>query len=300
MESNLELSIIVPSYKRLAPLFKLIELIEPLQNHILFELLVIDQNQVEIRSQVELFVSDYKFVRLVTSEIPNVSTARNLGAKLSLSDYLLFLDDDIEPNVDFILEGLRSLRNHDEIEFLVPLILESNNQEGYVFNLTSNGYFDKWIDNRYQQIREAGSLALFSRKASFIAMGGFDELLFNYAGTAEDQEFFLRLSLNGRKLWLDRSLKVFHNHNASGGCELRTDEEWKVRVKCVKSWFLRRRLHGRNKGKLSWLNRYELARSVFLNKEGMFGQFGILKNIKLYSEISKDSYQYYSKHYKAL
>lgn len=288
---SFEISIIVPSYRRSQTLHKLVKLLVPLETHVKFELLVVDQNLDEIRQLNQTYLAGFSFVRFVKLDQPNVSAARNLGAKLATSDVLLFLDDDIEPTPDFVLAGLSHLRNHPEIEFLVPLI-EEKGKTPYIFNCPPDGYIDNFINERIQQIREAGSLAIFVKRSSFLKSGGFDVPLFQFAKTAEDQEYFYRLAFQDFKLWVHHDLTVFHNDKAAGGCELRTKPRSETRAKCVKSWFLRRRIHARLAGKLRISDWYRLVRSCMLNREALLSG-NLLGELKLFLESAKLSDQVY-------
>lgn len=289
-----EVSIIVPSYGRSEPLFKLIESMIPLNGNLDFEVLVIDQNTSGLRESNQKRLLQFPFVRFIELEVPNVSLARNAGAEHSKSDILLFLDDDIEPTPEFIRQGLDTLNRYPQIEFLVPLIEEFETKP-YVFNCPPSGFLSNYIDEHLQQITEAGSLAIFTRRQSFRKSGGFDVPLFEFAKTAEDQEYFYRLSLLDKKIWLDHLLIVFHNHRASGGCELRTKPRWDTRVKCVRSWFLRRRIHANMSGRLRYSDWIALMRSCFLNK-GVILNGNIWKELKLFISSAKKSHQYYAEH----
>src|SRR5436190_348223 len=77
------------------------------------------------------------------------------------------------------------------VECFTPWIRdERNNQDGLV-NMKQR--IISKVNNSLFEISENISAAVFFRKEAFLRSGGFDVLLFSFAKTAEDQEFFLRL-----------------------------------------------------------------------------------------------------------
>jgi glycosyltransferase involved in cell wall biosynthesis len=258
------LSVIVPTYGRGQCLGKLIAALRA-QTTGMPEVIVVDQNPPGfLDAQLPTGVSDgVVFLRLPE---PNASTARNVGFVASSSEFVLFIDDDLVPEPDFCERALAVLAAHAKVDCLCPVVYtdETELREFYTHKrriLTGETIPGTGIYG----ITDTASAAVFMRSSAFARSGGFDELLFRYARTAEDQEWFLRMRMRGMKAWMDRDLTVFHDHRVPGGCDLRTAPRWETRKRCVMSWALRYRLHRGRDGKLAVRDIYRLARSSFLN-----------------------------------
>lgn len=104
-----------------------------------------------------------------------VTTARNIGARVSSGDMLLFLDDDGVPREDFVAQHRRCHREHDIVA-----------ARGRVLPKTDNAY------NRFQSTYQLGDETIpyyistegnFSiDRETFLSHGGFDEQLEGRAG----------------------------------------------------------------------------------------------------------------------
>jgi GT2 family glycosyltransferase len=260
---SLLLSVIIPTFRRTESLEKLIVALKS-QTLSDLEIIVVDQNPEgflvnQLPSQI------FAGVEYLHLKEPNASSARNFGFNRSRGDYLLFIDDDLQPAKDFCQQGVAALQSHDNVGCVCPVVYSGEHQEQALANLRRHFTGANIKDTGLYEITETISAAIFFKRSYFAQTGGFDELLFRYARTAEDQEFFLRASKRGMKTWLDTNLFIFHDEEVPGGCELRTDAYWNTRARCVKSWVFRHRIHGNRGGKLNLQSLFGLARSSFLN-----------------------------------
>lgn len=283
---SVKLSIVIPTYLRNDSLPRLLDALSR-QTHTNLEVLVVDQNPDDtIPPWVAEFSSALPLRRLHLTAA-NASTARNHGFKAADGDVILFIDDDLIPEPDFCARGLQVLKTHgDTVKCLCPVIVvdgEDTGKEHVIPNTQLNG-------SSLHRLKNSITAAVFFEREFFAATGGFDELLFEYARTAEDQELFFRMTTRGMTYWLDKSLRIDHDETAPGGCELRTDKYWNTRERCIKSWVLRHRIHGFNNGRLNARDLYTLSRSAFLNRGVLRGGPGtILKNINLLRTVIRDS-----------
>lgn len=257
-----DLSVVIPTFKRKNSLFKLVSCLA-MQKDIKLEVLIVDQNPYDFFSSEELLL--LQNVKVIKQATPNVSLARNYGFLSSSSKYVLFIDDDLVPEEDFCQRGLNILKQHPQIRCFSPNVYSDLGIEKSIQNakmLFTGGT----VGNNLISISETISAAIFFERSYYFESGGFDPYLFAFAKAAEDQEFFIRMRKKSMTLWYALDLQLFHDENEAGGCEMRSQDYWITRRKCIMSWALRYRVHGSKKGKLSIVEVYKLLRSAILNR----------------------------------
>jgi GT2 family glycosyltransferase len=272
------LSIIIPTFRRKESLQLLLQRLVA-QQEIVPEIIVVDQNPAGwLGSVFEAFPS----VRRLVLNTPNVSDARNKGFLASGGEVILFIDDDLIPEKDFCISALELLRIYPDISCFSPLVYNAEGKEIALQQARTKMISVFQDDPKIFSITDTLSAALFFRRAYYTATGGFDPLLFGFAKTAEDQELFLRMQKRKLHLYYVPSVEVYHDETIPGGCELRTQDYWISREKCMRSWAYRRRIHHAPPGTLSARDLFGLARSGFLNREVLAsGIKDIRRQIKL-------------------
>ena len=284
------LSIIIPTYKRKESLSKLLEILIS-QSEKRLQIIVVDQNP---KGYLDEIMSAFPAVEHVYQVNPNASLARNNGYQLSKGEYILFVDDDLLPTAQFCEEGVSIFEKYPLIAGFSPLVY---NQEGKEIALQQamQKKVDRFDGNHhFFRITDTISAALFFRKNYFEQTGGFDPYLFDFAKTAEDQEFFLRMRKNKLHFYFVPTVEIFHDENVAGGCELRTEDYWITRDKCIRSWAFRHRIHHNPAGKLSARGLWQLMRSSFINKQVILsGPTEILRNIELLRKAIHSSYLFF-------
>lgn len=280
---KLKLSVVIPTYKRTHSLKRLLLLLERQSVANEIEVLVIDQNE-EGYLESEIQLSGFSRARQILQKQPNASLARNKGFEHSASELLLFLDDDLMPEEDFCEQGIEFFNSYSFVECFVPFIKNTTGEDEDM-QLQGDKRVTKRWDKNLLEITDAMSAALFIKKDAFSKSGGFDVLLFNFAKTAEDQEFFLRLPFKGLRLFYTPSIFIIHDESQAGGCDLRTVDYWITREKCIKSWVFRYRIHRGGDLSLTLADLIGLARSVFINRSIL--RSGLRKPIRQIGLLSK-------------
>lgn len=294
------LSIVIPTYRRSDKLPQLLESLTT-QTHRPYEILIIDQNpEQKAPGWFSEFVTRLPLKIEFLTE-PNASSARNLGFKKSSGDVVLFVDDDLVAGKDFCERGMQRLREFpNRVRCLCPVILVGGRITGTeMIDTQTIGQFPDLV-----KLKNSITAAVFFERQYFKETGGFDEVLFRFARTAEDQELFLRMLHRGMEFWLDQSLFIDHDENIPGGCELRSGDYWRSRERCINSWALRFRIHAKYAGKLSVGDLCRLFRSAFLNR-GVIkaGPVSATKNLLLFfKSIYKSSIAFkgYKNDYKSV
>jgi glycosyltransferase involved in cell wall biosynthesis len=260
---NPGLSVIIPTFQRTDSLKKLLDILLD-QQMINIEIIVVDQNADNyFDDDMKAVLNRVKWVKL---EKPNASAARNRGFLFSTAPNLLFIDDDLIPGNDFCRKGVDIFLNFAGIESFSPLVYTDEGTEAAVKSAKTK-YLESWPgDDKVFVVTDTMSAAIFFKREFFLQTGGFDEFLFEFAKTAEDQELFLRMLRKGMKLWFVPFVKVYHDEKIPGGCDLRTADYWMTREKCMKAWSLGYRKREAN-GKIGMMNRIRLFRSCVLNLE---------------------------------
>lgn len=269
------ISVIIPTYGRTTSLKCLLKklLKQTVSNKM--EILIVDQNQDNYIEQ-NIPKSILQHARLIKQPKPNVSNARNRGAIESLSTTLLFLDDDVEPDPDFIEKGLEIIETY-QLECLTPVIYNANGKEAELNHRRQ--IITNHLSSTLKIITENITASLFFKKDSFLKSGGFDPVLFDYVRSTEDQEFFLRLPERGIPVYYDESLDIFHAEEIDGGCNLRESNFLENRKKFIKGWCFRYRTHNGAPHQLSVKNLIDISKAAFLNKK--LAKRGLVQNLKL-------------------
>jgi len=293
-----ELSIIIPTFRRQDSLRTLLQAMTA-QTGVTMEIIVVDQNPAGFLDEL---LPAFPAVKRLVLPVPNVSDARNKGFLVSTAPVILFIDDDLIPEPDFCEKGLGVLRKHSTIHCFAPLVYNVEGRELALKHADSTRVEASPDDPAIFVITETISAALFFRREYFARSGGFDPLLFELARTAEDQELFFRMRQRGQQLWFVPMVAVFHDESVPGGCDLRTQDYWLFREKCMKSWAYRKMIHHSPPGVLSPADRISLARSAFLNREVLgsglkvvFRQARLLRrSIRASKEYLRERLSYYT------
>ncbi|MBS1659721.1 MAG: glycosyltransferase family 2 protein [Bacteroidetes bacterium] len=264
------LSIIIPTFRRTDSLGRLLEALSK-QEGVTPEVIVVDQNPEGFLDEVFLKAPFAKRLRLSK---PNVSDARNKGFLQSSGKVVLFIDDDLIPEPGFCRQGLEVLDKYKQIDCFSPLVYNIEGKEAALQHAKRSYLQPLDAAAGIFAMTDTLSAALFFRREYYEQTGGFDPILFEFAKTAEDQELFLRMRSRNQTLYFVPSVEVFHDEGVPGGCDLRTVDYWITREKCMKSWAFRYRIHHHPPGNISTKDLLKLARSSFLNREGLTSGIG--------------------------
>lgn len=211
-----EVSLVIPTHNRSELLEKL--LLALLQQTIPpedFEIVVVadgcTDNTVEI---VELFKENLQ-IHLIEQPAQGQASARNVGASKSVGKLLVFLDDDIEPQPQFLEAHVRAHSENKRIVVIgyYPPLLET--QTGYL-----RTELRSWWESAFQKMRQPGHRFNYSDFVSgnfsisakiFNEVGGFNPIY----RVHEDYELGIRLLLAG--------VEFIHSVEAAGYHHERSD-----------------------------------------------------------------------------
>lgn len=210
--SDVKFSIVIPSYNRPARLEKCLTSISNLSYpKNLFEVIVVDDgSDVPIDSVAEQFKYSVD-LSLLRQSNAGPASARNTGAKAAKGHYLVFTDDDCEPEPSWL----------GEIEAAFDKIPDAL-VGGYSINaLSDNAYSTAsqlLIDYLYSYFNQSKSQSMFFTSNNFSMprklfeeIGGFDTNFPLAAG--EDREFCDRWTHHELPVYYVPSMRVIHAHN---------------------------------------------------------------------------------------
>lgn len=212
----MNLSIIIPTYKRPSILQETILAILELYPNEKFEIIIVNDDS---EMPLEIDFSDDR-VDLLQNHAKGAASARNFGVKHSTKDNLLFIDDDIVITEGHLENHLSALdrfpkgivtANRKERSDLVDLLNQTpfgryKYKHDYIWH---EGFKKEKIDSRYSYIDGAATFSCSMNKSIFDALGGFDEK-FPYAGS-EDYDLFERAKKQGHRLIFDTENICYHN-----------------------------------------------------------------------------------------
>jgi hypothetical protein len=198
------LSIVIPTYGRVAPLARLLASIAA-QTVAPDEVIVVDQNAPGFLD--EIIGGNVVHLRL---EEPNAAAARNAGFAASTSTHVLFVDDDEILGDDFVARLLATLARHPEVRCLWPAIYSGERAPAAPANAP------------LVRVRRAGGGGVTFERDFFRRTGGYDETLFRFGRMSEDWELGLRMQRRGLAVWHDPSLLLRHEPAPTGGCGIRS------------------------------------------------------------------------------
>lgn len=189
-----------------------------------FEVIIVDNNSspsLEHSDEVASFINNKFNAYLIFENVPGLTAARIAGIKVAKCDWIIFFDDDNEPDFDYLIQGCSLIENHPKVgawgpgkltvnyfdshetNFLTKikwLFQERNNNETYFDNNIIEGseYYPfgtgmiikKEALTEYISCVEAGRYSMSDRKGKSLASAGDMQILFTclqmgyYAGSS--------------------------------------------------------------------------------------------------------------------
>lgn len=220
------LSLVIVTYGReqvlidtLISLLKQVSALAPL-----VELLVVDQTP-RHESAVEAHLNDWHrqgAIRWLRLPEPHLTRAMNLGLLEAHGELILYTDDDIIPQKDFIAAHLAAYRAFPEADAVVGQILQPGQSPADIPYTPSGNNLRRYLDFPFNSMRGswienamAGSLSV--RRARALAIGGFDENFTPPVASRFETEFAKRLVLNGGRIRFEPRASIRHLQYPSGG-----------------------------------------------------------------------------------
>lgn len=234
-KKELKLSVIIPTYYRYDCLSIVLDLLER-QTVKPFEVISVDQTPLDKRP--EAFYERFKSLplKILNLEKPSYSHARNEGARLSSGNVILFIDDDVEFEKNFIEQHLR-IMTEENVDVVVgasygALKLDEHNDDRPFklldpLSLLLKARHGKWSGMVFGIIGFNTAV----KREIFLKVGGFDENI----PRMEDMELGYRLYKCGAKMFRSHNALVNHKRWQKGGS--RKSQKNLVHVRMVSKFY---------------------------------------------------------------
>ena len=200
---QLKVSIIIPTLNRYKYLNNLLIQLN-IQDILPFEVMIIDQTS-DIEKE-NIIIDKYENLNLIVLYLdqPGQSTARNLALQKCSGDYVLFCDDDIEVEKDFIKSHLQNICKYNEVISC-----------GTVTEVKSTKR-DERVNPRVSAVFPGGNTLLPKK---YLFNSGLFDAAFD-RGMRADKDLGIRLYLSGYLLLLDPTINVLHHKADIGGLRM--------------------------------------------------------------------------------
>lgn len=163
------------------------------------EIIICDNNSTDNTLEI---IKKYPFKIFKNNKSQSAGSTRNLGAKKSLYENLIFLDSDcIAPkNLIYLLE---STPNFNDVKCVAGNFSVYNKYDNF-FSLCKTSYVHLKLKKKRENVLNAG--IMFIKKKYFFEVGMFKENLISM----EDDEFLIRFQAAGYKIIFNPKFEVDH------------------------------------------------------------------------------------------
>jgi glycosyltransferase involved in cell wall biosynthesis len=236
----MKVSVIIPTYNREGVLCETIDQVLN-QKYPDFELIVVDQTSVHEQATNDYLEVHRSQIRYFQLSKPSLPAARNFGVKQANGEIILFIDDDVLIQDDFILKHIKNFEDPDIVGVSGQVIEATNPVTTYEQKIGEVTIWGRFNGNRSSMVRKnikwaSGGNASF-RKQDILETNGFDEA---FEGNAifEDVDFSFRIRKNGGVIVFDPEATLTHLAVKTGGCNTRASDQtnyyyWFIRNKTL-------------------------------------------------------------------
>ncbi|HUD19562.1 MAG TPA: glycosyltransferase [Patescibacteria group bacterium] len=223
-----KVSCIVPTFKRVDQTLRTIELLlgsDGVGSLFNLEILVSDSTPDEsLKGAVGAKFGDR--VLYVRPSKPGIAANKNAGATAAKGSILLFCDSDMEVEKNTLQSAVESLKTHPTAAMVGGFVMwRGGSNDGYKDRPRSEDRMNRKGETAYIE-------ALYSRfvgtyKDVFMAVGGYDEQVFNMRG--EGSDLSIRYWRAGFPLTFDESIIVHHVFDVPDAAAVRVNHtEWGI------------------------------------------------------------------------
>mgnify|MGYP001362932843 FL=1 len=198
----MNISVVIPSYNRKEFLKRSIDSAIN-QTKKPLEIIVVDDGSTD--GTEAMIKSDYDFVKFIKQKNKGVSAARNIGIKVSIGEWICFLDSDDEWKKDKLEKQINVMKSNPGYKFFhsneiwIKNGLRINQKKKH--KKYGGDIFDKCLD----MCRISPSSVMID-KTVFDEVGNFNE----YLVVCEDYELWLRICDKYRVFFIDEPLIIKH------------------------------------------------------------------------------------------
>lgn len=218
-------SVVVCTYNRARSLADTLRALRALEvpPALSWEIIVVDNNSKDdTRAVVEAAAQDFPRLRYLFQPLQGLSHARNLGIEAARGALLLFTDDDVLPEPDWLLRIVEGMRAHDADAcggYIAPIFEVTPpawlTERFYGFLAVRTERTDDYRIESASQAPFGANMAV--KRAVFDRVGPFDVTRGRSGkvlASGEDGELFERILAAGLSAWFIGSARVHHKVEA--------------------------------------------------------------------------------------
>lgn len=189
------------------------------------EIFVIDQSLQHIPTVENFLYNAHKLgVTVIRLPFPGVCYARNLGAALSKSDVIIYIDDDVIISDQLFIENHKKCYINPDVSAVQGQIVE-----GKITYFNSSQELNKFPLNGNETIHTISAFVTANasiRRSVLIDVGGFDEGFSGRTYANEDGDLGIRLNKSGYKIILCLSATLLHLKFQGGGNRITSKDDF--------------------------------------------------------------------------
>lgn len=252
------------------------------------EIIVVDQTP-RNPLEVEAYFAQFSPPRFIYSrlETPSLPAARNQGLQMATGDVVIFIDDDVAIQPDFVAKHVEAHQKWER----VSLTTKAKLPVGGISGADLSPVTPTWAEVRARQLEYHGDVVLewydawevpwltgcnmsFQREV-LLKAGGFDERMTGGAW-GEDVDISLSVRALGYRLMMERGLGLWHHQAQEGGGDHRTSDTERQQRERMTAWLYLIRKHWHTFGQREalwrlWRQYRMYAGSLALWRQGVMG-----------------------------
>ena len=236
-------SIIIPSYNSEATIEDCLTALQKQTFNEPYEIILVDSSHDRTPQIVREKFGDVKFIHLEEKTDPG--TARNIGIEKSRGELLLFIDSDCRAENDWMEKMVRHHRQNSYAA-VGGAVLNGNDPDSEVAWAGYLAEFREFIpQHKAGQVRHIPACNISYKKEIFSNLSPYNHRYY----PQEDLELNHRLTRNGRKIFFDPAIRVYHHHRTSFRSFLRHQQNiGRITAKMIHllhlqgAWIVRNRL----------------------------------------------------------
>jgi glycosyltransferase involved in cell wall biosynthesis len=224
------ITVVVPTYNREECLYQMLQSLNK-QRYKDFEVLVIDQSHSVSDTKISNILTACRNIHYFQINRQGRSLAKNFGIEMAKGDVILFCDDDIIADEQFLAEHARIHRELPEVGAASCHLIEPHEREvvsKMPLKITVYGRFvnkPNAIYEGYVTSLNGGNMSF--KKQALEKVGYFEE---NFKGTSmlEEPDIAFRILMTGYKIYFSSRTKVRHfpQHNGNIGSKNEKRFDW--------------------------------------------------------------------------
>lgn len=221
-----DLSIVIVTFNRSQVLCETLTYLYSCQGFDEFdiEILIVDQTAEHAQSaqmKLETWEQNNQ-LRWIKLDEPHLSRAMNIGLVEASSNLILYVDDDIIPQPDLLLQHINTHRAKPDLSVVIGQVLQPGQSAVDIDYQTKFGKLKKDLDfpfnsTRGRFIENAIACNMSLKREDALAQGGFDEQFIPPVAARFETEFAKRLVARRHQIWFEPKASIKHLASPAGG-----------------------------------------------------------------------------------